>query len=215
LLRLLAAADNAAMLTEPPKADPPKRKRRWFQFSLRSLLTFTAIGAVGCGWVARKMEHKRREQDAVEAIRKAGGVVAYDYQLDSDLELIADLQPTGPKWLQDLFGENYFDEVAFVEWTAEKLRDDDLHNVEGLTQLKVLKLMGTGITDNGLAHIKGLTQLQKLLLIDTNVSDAGLESLKGLTQLQLLWIGNAQPQVSDGGVAELQKSLQNCTIVYK
>ena len=31
-------ADNAAMQTEPPEADPPKRKRRWFQFSLRSLL---------------------------------------------------------------------------------------------------------------------------------------------------------------------------------
>ena len=25
------------MQTEPPKAEPPKRKRRWFQFSLRSL----------------------------------------------------------------------------------------------------------------------------------------------------------------------------------
>jgi hypothetical protein len=31
-------ADNAAMESEPPKVDPPKRKRRWFQFSLRSLL---------------------------------------------------------------------------------------------------------------------------------------------------------------------------------
>jgi hypothetical protein len=31
------------MQTEPPKADPPKRKRRWFQFSLRSLLVFKTI----------------------------------------------------------------------------------------------------------------------------------------------------------------------------
>ena len=36
LLGLPAAADNAAIQSEPPKAEPPKRKRRWFQFSLES-----------------------------------------------------------------------------------------------------------------------------------------------------------------------------------
>jgi hypothetical protein len=43
LLLLPAAGDNAAMRTEPPKADPPKRKRRWFQFSLRSVMIVTAV----------------------------------------------------------------------------------------------------------------------------------------------------------------------------
>jgi hypothetical protein len=38
LLRLLAIGNNVAMQTEPSKAVPPKRKRRWFQYSLRSLL---------------------------------------------------------------------------------------------------------------------------------------------------------------------------------
>ena len=38
LLRLSAVADNAAMPTEPTKAEPPKRQRRWFQFSLRTLV---------------------------------------------------------------------------------------------------------------------------------------------------------------------------------
>lgn len=36
LLALPAVGDNAAMQSEPPDADPPKRKRRWLQFSLRS-----------------------------------------------------------------------------------------------------------------------------------------------------------------------------------
>jgi hypothetical protein len=34
------------MQTEPPKADPPRRKRRWFQFSLRSLLIVVTLLAV-------------------------------------------------------------------------------------------------------------------------------------------------------------------------
>jgi hypothetical protein len=35
------------MQTEPPKADPPKRKRRWFQFSLRTLMIVANAGASG------------------------------------------------------------------------------------------------------------------------------------------------------------------------
>ena len=38
------------MQTEPPKADPPKRKRRWFQFSLRSLMIGVTLLAVVCGY---------------------------------------------------------------------------------------------------------------------------------------------------------------------
>jgi hypothetical protein len=43
LLRLPAVVDNVAMDEEPTKAEPPKRKRRWFQFSLRSMLVVVAL----------------------------------------------------------------------------------------------------------------------------------------------------------------------------
>jgi hypothetical protein len=39
------------MPSEQPKADPPKRKRRWFQFSLRSLLLVVTLLAVPCAYV--------------------------------------------------------------------------------------------------------------------------------------------------------------------
>jgi hypothetical protein len=38
------------MQTEPSEAEPPKRKRRWFQFSLRALLVVTLL-AVACAYV--------------------------------------------------------------------------------------------------------------------------------------------------------------------
>jgi hypothetical protein len=44
------------MQTELPNADPPKRKRRWFQFSLRSLLIGVALLSIPCayvGWQAK------------------------------------------------------------------------------------------------------------------------------------------------------------------
>jgi hypothetical protein len=49
LPRLPAVKDNAAMQTEQPKTEPPKRKRRWFQFSLRTLFLVMAVVTVQCG----------------------------------------------------------------------------------------------------------------------------------------------------------------------
>jgi hypothetical protein len=42
------------MQTEPPKAEPPKRKRRWFQFRLRTLMTVVTIFCVVGGYVAHE-----------------------------------------------------------------------------------------------------------------------------------------------------------------
>ena len=41
-------------MTEPIKPVPPKRKRRWFQFSLRTLLIVVVLVAAACGYVARQ-----------------------------------------------------------------------------------------------------------------------------------------------------------------
>ena len=68
LLRLHVAADNAAMQTEPPKAEPPKRKRRWFQFSLRTLLIVVAVLAVLCGYVARQADMVRERKAILKRV---------------------------------------------------------------------------------------------------------------------------------------------------
>ncbi len=63
---LPAPADNAAMEAEPINAEPPKRKRRWFQFSLCSLLigiTLLAILCPAATWVVRDRQRLIREQE--------------------------------------------------------------------------------------------------------------------------------------------------------
>ena len=45
LHRRRVAADNAAMETESTKTESPRRTRRWFQFSLRTLLIGVTIAA--------------------------------------------------------------------------------------------------------------------------------------------------------------------------
>jgi hypothetical protein len=73
LLRQPAAADNAAMQTEPPEADAPKRKRRWFQFSLRSLLIGVTIFCLVGGWLGRELFIARQRLDTLKWLESQGG----------------------------------------------------------------------------------------------------------------------------------------------
>jgi len=45
----------------------------WLQFSLKWLFVLVAIVAMPCGWLAWKMEAKRREREAVAEITRLGG----------------------------------------------------------------------------------------------------------------------------------------------
>jgi hypothetical protein len=51
------------MQTESPKVDPPKRKRRWFQFSLRTLMIgvtlFCVVDGGYVGWQAKIVRARR------------------------------------------------------------------------------------------------------------------------------------------------------------
>jgi hypothetical protein len=60
-------------MTEPQ----PKRRRRWFQFSLRTLMLFTAVCTIPSAWVGWKLDETRREQVVVVEIEKLGGGVLH------------------------------------------------------------------------------------------------------------------------------------------
>jgi hypothetical protein len=220
------------MQTEPSKAETPNRKRRWFQFSLRTLLIFMMVCALAAGWLGRKIEQKRKEREAVESIVKLGGSVAYDY------ELVKSAKPTGPDWLRNLLGENFFCEAvvvslsdgAFIVSDAELVSlnalpqlqtldlsyalvtDAGLVHLKGLTHLQDLNLNGSKVGDAGLVYLKGLEQLRVLSLSGTKISGAGLVNLKGLNQLQRLFLQNTK--VTDAGVKDLQKALPDCKIFH-
>jgi len=155
-----------------PKFPAPRDKPRRFQFSLRSLLIFTVLCGIMSAGVAKRIERKRRELDAVMAIRKVGGSVRYDYQSDKAAA------PPGPKWLRNMLGENIFSEVDSVDIFGNGASDSDLEHVAALTRLKMLHVWGARVTDAGVKHLKGLTQLQVLFLDGTNVSNAAVDDIQ-------------------------------------
>jgi hypothetical protein len=59
------------MEAESPKADPPKRKRRWFQFSLRTLMIGVTIATFACAWLAREVRAFSSARVCDNGLRKA------------------------------------------------------------------------------------------------------------------------------------------------
>lgn len=170
-----------------------KRKRRWLQFSLRTLLVAMAVFAV---WLGFKSARARRQRAAVDRILELGGIVMYDYEYEEGAK------PPAPDWLRQLLGDEYFLTVEGVALGTRHLTDDDMEHFEALTELRVLRLPEGRMTDAGLAKLKGLTRLTDLELSCTPITDQGLAHLSGLVNLKHLRLQDTE--VKDEGLAHLK-----------
>lgn len=203
----------------------PKTKRRWFQFSLRTLGALTTLICVGLAWLAHERNEVQKRRAAIEAIEKLGGRVDFDTN-----------QPFRPAWLRPLLADNMPGEALNVLLANTQVSDAGLVHLAGLTKLTYLwlhntkltdaglvhlkdlsnlvslDLADTQITDSGLVHLAGLTKLTHLSLDSTQVTDAGLAHLTGLTKLEQLDLNNTR--VTDAGVSELKRTLPNVAIYH-
>ena len=191
---------------------PPKHKRRWYQFSLWTLLVVMTLFTVGVGWIGSRMHRARANRDrgaSVEKeieetaakIEKLGGEVTSAYK-----------QRRQQTWLEELFDDPGGPDDPVGGLTVERVdfshvcTDAGLVHVGKLTNVERLSLYRSDITDSGLEHLKTLTHLEELNLDSTMVTDAGLEHLKGLRRLRELNLANTK--VSDAGL-EYLKGLTN------
>ncbi len=142
-----------------------KPKRRFLRFSVRTLLIVLTIFCVALGW---KVERARKQREAVAWVDEMGGSVSYDYEVDGVLK------PPGPKWLRNLLGIDYFDDVVGVGFGTTQV--SDVTPLSGLTSLRALDLHSTQVSD--ITPLSGLTSLQALDLHGTQVSEEAVEQLK-------------------------------------
>jgi hypothetical protein len=148
----------------------PVFKRRWFQFSLRTLLVFVTLCAIPCSWLAVRREHIRRQREAIKTIEGLGGLWAYS-------------DPTDHSWVDKVLDDNC-PNVVCIHLDLTEVTDDQLGKCAEFTQLEVLTLPGCHITDAGLAHVQGLNRLEFLDLSDTSITDMGLERIQGFMALE-------------------------------
>jgi hypothetical protein len=166
-------------------------KRRWYQYSLRTLLIFVTLFAVACSWFAVNMQEAKKQREAVEAIEKKGKFfVSYDQTSNYIIRLLA-----------YYFGDDFCYAIDISERGA--VTDADLQSLKAITHLNKLSLFqNTNITDVGLYHLKGLSKLRSLdLYCCTNITDAGLIHLQGLTHLDELDLNGTK--ITDDGLKNL------------
>jgi hypothetical protein len=172
------------------------------QFRLRTLFVIVAIAAVPCGWLAWKMDHKRRERAAVATIRKLGGTVYYNYDYEGVFPAFPK-EPPGPAWLRRVFGDDFFAQVVTVAFARDMQVDAAaLAQFETLTSTRDIYLVGTTVTDAGLALVRECKNLKVLDLKETSVTDVGVSQLGGLANLEFLDLSSTK--IGDGGLNHLK-----------
>ena len=181
----------------------PKPKRRWYQYSLRTLMLFMLVMSVGFAWLGWKAQRLRNEQEAVAKIERMGGSVNVG---NDHLGTDPGMRPAIDRFVCKLLGfpgpsMNY--SVNWVDLSDTDVTDADLAALRELTNLDELHLDRTQVTDTGLEHLKELTNLRWLFLGGTQVTDAGLEHLKELTNL--LTLGLSGTHVTDTGLEHLKE----------
>ncbi len=167
----------------------PRPSRRWFQFSLRTLLLFATLSAIPCSWLAVKLREVKREEAAAAALEKAGGIVEWEKTA------------AGPAWLCGALGEHFFAHVVSVVSSDGEVTDSTLEPLDAMNHLHRLSLFERNVTDAGLEHLQGLRELKELDLWHTNATDAGLEKIARLKQLEGLDIG--MTKATDAGLGKL------------
>lgn len=118
--------------TPEPDAQP---KRRWFQYSLRTLLIFMVVLSFLFAWAGYKVREAVEQKEALEAI----GAVAfygYEHELDATGKLIPDSLAPRPRWLCNLIGPDLLGDVVAVAFIDVKVSDARLEHLQRLTNLK-------------------------------------------------------------------------------
>jgi hypothetical protein len=111
------------MQTEPPIADPPKRKRRWFQFRLRTLMFVVTIAGVGCAWIAHEGRIVQERQAVRQWIEEGGGACIHG-------DLAASIPPVcridEPSIVRRWLG----DQAVTTVFLPRKFADQDLQRIK-------------------------------------------------------------------------------------
>ncbi|MEN6451088.1 MAG: hypothetical protein ABFC96_11405 [Thermoguttaceae bacterium] len=197
---------------QPPK--PPTPKRRWYQYSLRSLMIFGTLCAFACSWFAVKRQQAETQRQAVEALAFSDDrlcLVKYDYEVDDKGHWIRCESPPAPDWLLKLLGRDFFAtvvEVSNSEMSAEGngFRGNNIREQIGkLTRLRKLRLYRSNATDADLLHLHDLAQLRELSLFNAQITDAGLRQLTAFPQLQVLAVGSRENDITDRGLETLKR----------
>ena len=122
------------MEIEPPQADPPKRKRRRFQFRLRTLLIGVTLFCVVGGYVGHQVQIVHERKRVLEWITAHDGEVVIKRKNPG----AADYRPSIP-WLRRILGDS---PVAGVDFGGPPTTEDEAQIREAFPEMEDIYVGG-------------------------------------------------------------------------
>ncbi|MBC7854219.1 MAG: hypothetical protein IAF94_12360 [Pirellulaceae bacterium] len=193
----LAAASSA-------KPSPAKLRRRWLQFSLRSLTIFMVVCSLLLAALGWRLQRARKQAEAVATIRAHGGSVVYDYGMQRDANGMYEMTaatpnapPHMPTVLLNLLGQDFFCEVYAVynaepAPTTQRELEANWDAIGEFAHLKILSTSARGWRRRGTSLSPGIKNLaktpemQQLLIDQGKVDPLDLQVIGELRYLQEL-----------------------------
>ncbi len=227
------------MTTVPTTTRKPRR--RWLQFSLRTLLVLMLVISVPLGWFAFKLWQAREQREAIRRIEELGGFAYYDFEIDDHGMPTYPYRPPILRMADDLLEEHFCATLVTAGIRQDQVQELDRERTDALldrlielTELRTLYLLNGAVEDAGVKKLTSRNRIQRLYLSGTDVTDNGLQYLQALPQLEVLMLHStkitdagllhlqglyqlneldlADTQVTDAGVGELQQALPNLQI---
>ena len=205
---------------------PPKPRRRWYQFSLLTRLIVMSMLVVGVAWLASIAREARRQRIVVTEFLELGATIKFSDEQPSRPEMF-DTDYLGrieeiTLWLPDpddettwfandfLRPQRFNAEIGDVSWIAAcknlkwlQLVRIGLSDVSWLAELRHLETLN--LSENPISDVSSIRELRKLnwLVLD-NTQVADLSPLVGLKNLRTLELRNTKV-VDVSPLVELKK----------
>ena len=173
--------------------DPqPKRKIRFFRFSLKTFLVFVLLSGFVLGYVIPRQQRAKRESRAIQAIQSKFDMAEfhYDYQINEmqDPAAATDVANPTPRWIQKLLGEHTFSTIRQIHLHHDYRPDKGNVVVNLASELKSFQYVESLFTGNRFADfgdLKCLAKMQKLRQLEID-DGSNLTSLVGIENCRKL-----------------------------
>jgi internalin A len=166
-----------------PERPSPQSWRRLLRLSVRSLMVLVLIAGGGLGWVIHRANVQR---DAVAAIKRAGGDIAYSWQWSNGSPVFPIPKPPWPDWVRRSLGPDFLDTVTYVRLHGEKCDDDSLCAASRLPWLEELTVVNTSVTDASAEDLRQLRNLRSLDLRLNRITSRPLRHIGEMSELREL-----------------------------
>jgi internalin A len=137
----------------------------------------------GLGWVIHRA---RVQRDAVAAIKRTGGEIAYDWQRSKGSPVIPRPKPPWPDWVRRILGPDFFDNVTYVRLQGAQCDDATLRAACRLPWLEDLIVLNTSVTDAGAEELRQLRNLRSLDLRLNRITSRPLRHIGEMSELREL-----------------------------